>query len=132
MNDKEAILLYDSECGLCNRFKKALEFLDTKKRIEFRSIHETEVYVQYPELDKDHCLDEIHLIDKNKKIYRGGEVIEFLIKIYPGVEKIAWLLDSDSAKRAMDAFYGRLNDMRIMKKRKCYTCGSSKRTKRTK
>ena len=70
------------------------------------------------------------MIDETGKIHRAGEVIEFLANHFPGVRKFAWLLDSDSAKSTMDAFYNRLNDMRLMKKRKCFTCGSGKKVKK--
>lgn len=131
MMNKKIVLLYDSECSLCVRFKKALEFLDTKNRISYRSIHENSVYLDYPELNSEECEEMIHLIDSDGKVHRGGEVLEFLIKMYPGVEKFSWLLDSESGKKAMSAFYDRLNDMRVMKKRKCYTCGGkAKKQKR--
>jgi predicted DCC family thiol-disulfide oxidoreductase YuxK len=129
--DKKVTLLYDSECSLCNRFKKALEFLDTKNKILYRSIHDSSVYVDFPELTFEECEDVIHLVDTDNYIHRGADVVGFLIDMYPGVHKFSWLLDSDSAKKAMGAFYDRLNDMRIMKKKKCYTCGSKvKKTKR--
>ncbi|MFT6631638.1 MAG: putative DCC family thiol-disulfide oxidoreductase YuxK [Bacteriovoracaceae bacterium] len=122
--DNKVTLLYDSECSLCIRFKKALEFLDLKNKVSYRSIHEAAVYIDYPELSLEQCEEVIHLIDTEGKVHRGPEVLEFLIQMYPGVEKFSWLLDSESAKKAMGAFYDRLNDMRIMKKRKCYTCGT--------
>jgi predicted DCC family thiol-disulfide oxidoreductase YuxK len=127
---KSATIIYDSECSLCVRFKKALQFLDVDKHITFKSLHDNGTYIDYPELVKEECEELIHLIDETGKIYRGGDVIEYLVKLFPGVKKFAWLLDSESAKNAMDAFYGRLNDMRIMKQKRCYTCGNGKKTRR--
>jgi predicted DCC family thiol-disulfide oxidoreductase YuxK len=121
------ILLYDSECQLCNRFKKTLDILDTKKTIKFISIYEQNIYIDYPELSKEECESVIHLIDDDKKIYRGSEVIEQLLLSFPQVKKFAWLIESESSKKAMNIFYKKLNQMREMKKASCYTCGSKKR-----
>lgn len=126
MNNKP-VLIYDSECNLCTRFQKALALLDIKGKVSYRSLHDPSVYIDFPNLNKEDCEDVIHLVDSDGKIYRSTEVIEFLVEIFPGVNKFAWLLESDSAKNAMDVFYNKLNDMRIMKKRKCYTCGSGKK-----
>lgn len=100
------------------------------KQIDYKTIYDQGVYVKYPQLSKEKCEAEVHLIDLNGTIYRGGEAIEFLVKLIPGVSKFSWLMDSESSKKAMDMFYGKLNDMRIMKKRKCFTCGSSMKNKR--
>jgi predicted DCC family thiol-disulfide oxidoreductase YuxK len=121
---KIATLLYDSECTLCVRFKKALEYLDNDSQLNFKSIYDPSVYVSYPDLDEERCKEIIHLIDHEGRVFRGADVITFLLKIFPGVSKFSWLLDSESGKKASNAFYKKINDIRNMKKRNCYTCGS--------
>ena len=128
MEDKH-LLIYDSECGLCVRFKKALEFLDKDKKINFRSVYDQSVYVDYPELKQEECEEMIHMVAADGKILKGSDVVSFLIQLNPGVKKFSWLIESDSAEKAMGAFYGRLNEMRIMRKRKCFTCGRPHRKK---
>ncbi|MBT4793084.1 MAG: DUF393 domain-containing protein [Halobacteriovoraceae bacterium] len=128
--DTKITILFDSECDLCIRFKKALSMLDSDKKIAFRAVQDQSVYLDFPELKQDECEEEIHLIDTKGKVHRGREVVEYLILFFPAVKKFAWLIENDSAKSAMDAFYKRINKMRIMKKRKCYTCGDRKKQKR--
>ncbi|MBD65251.1 MAG: hypothetical protein CME62_08590 [Halobacteriovoraceae bacterium] len=125
------LLIYDSKCSFCARFKQALELIDLKKQIEFKDVYDESIYVEHPQLDQDECLGVVHLIDVDSSIYRGSEVIEFLVKILPGVSKFAWLLENESAKAAMNVFYSKLNDMRVMKKRKCYSCGNPKKKRNT-
>ncbi len=120
----KSVLLYDSECALCTRFKKALEYLDTDGILEYKSIYDQSVYMNYPELNEDECKEVVHLIDPSGKIHTGGDVVIYLTKIFPGVSKFSWLLESDSAKKASSAFYKKINEMRIMKKSNCYTCGN--------
>jgi len=127
MNDKN-ILFYDSECSLCSRFQKALEMLDKGENLAYLSVHEEEIYQTYPMLNQQACEKEVHLIDTEGNIFVGAEVIEFLVKLIPGVSKFSWLIESESSKKAMDMFYGKLNDIRKMKKRNCYTCGSTMKT----
>lgn len=124
---KKHVLFYDSECSLCLRFKKAMEFLDLNSEIEFVSIHNEEAFERFPNVNRDECFETIHLLTSSDEIITGGDVLDFLIKLSPGVKKYAWLLESQAARTAMDAFYNRLNDMRIMKKRRCFTCGSPSR-----
>lgn len=120
------IIFYDDDCTLCKRFKQAIELIDSSKSVTFRSIYEEEIYEEFPQLDFDACEEEVHMIHEGK-IYKGSQVIEELIKVIPGVKKFAWLIEKDSARSALDAFYGQINDMRGMQKKKCFRCGSKKR-----
>lgn len=130
MSEFACRVLYDSECSLCNRFKKAIELIDTKKQVEFKSLYDPKVYVDYPELSEQRCLETLHLITSENEILEGPDAMSFLIKLLPGVKKFSWLMDSNSAKKASKAFYKRLNEMRIMKKRNCFTCGRPSMRKR--
>ena len=127
MNDLSCCtVIYDSECALCIRFKKALELIDIQKQVRFISLHENQTYIDFPELKKEECEEFVHLIDEENKIYIGGYAISYLVNILPGVKKFSWLLDSDSGLKASNAFYKRINEMRMMKKRNCFTCGHPK------
>jgi predicted DCC family thiol-disulfide oxidoreductase YuxK len=129
MSDKKIILIFDDECTLCNRFKKGIELLDIKKLIRYVPVGDDRIYFEFPELNKELCEEEIHLIDIDRNIYAGGEVVRFLIGLFPTAQKFAWLLDSDSSRKAIDSFYGRISDMRKLKKTGCPSCGK-KKTKR--
>lgn len=120
------IIFYDEDCTLCKRFKQGLELIDTKNTLKFRTIYDEKVYEEFPELKFEECEEEVHMISDGK-VYRGPEVIEELVKIIPGVKKFAWLIEKDSSKSAFAAFYGQINDMRSMQKKKCFRCGSKHR-----
>ena len=126
--NKKPVLLFDAECTMCKRFQKALEMIDVKKVIKYVSIYDENIYIEFPFLSKDDCEGVIHLVDTDLKVYRGGEVISFLAKTYPGVKKFSWLLDSDSSKRALDLFYNRVSESRKTK-RGCSTCGGKHKHK---
>jgi predicted DCC family thiol-disulfide oxidoreductase YuxK len=124
MKDKETdeiYLLFDSECTMCSRFKQGLELIDRSKKITFYSIHEDSTYKKFPNIKKEDAKDIVHLI-KNGKIFIGGEVITELVKLYPTVSKLSWLLDSEAGKKAMDLFYNKVNELRKSKLNPCPKC----------
>jgi len=130
MTLKRPILIYDSECSLCERFKKALDFIDKEERIEKVPLQEKWLYQEFEELTEEDCLEVIHLIDTEGRILKGPEVVEFLVAFYPGVKRFSWLIESESGKKAVDFFYDKVNQIRKNLKDDCPDCRSKSRHKR--
>lgn len=116
------VILYDPECPLCLRFKQALQFLD--KDMSFISVREDEIYKDFPELDRQQCLEKVHLITRENTILSGPDVVDYLVKTLPGVSKFAWLLDNEQGKKVKDFFYQKVEELREMttKKDDCKQC----------
>lgn len=116
------IILYDPECPLCLRFKQGLSYLDEK--LTFVSAREDEVYLQFPELSRQACLDKVHMITAENIILSGPEVVDHLVKTLPGVSKFAWLLDNEQGKKVKDFFYQKVEELRELssKKDSCGQC----------
>ena len=129
MNSKyEYLLIYDDECPLCKRFKQALELMDTKGIIDFKEVADRSIYIEYPNLNQRKCEEVIHMIGEKGRIFRGGEVINELVGLFPGASKLSWLIDSESSKKATDIFYQSLNKIRgLTKKTDCPKCNKSKK-----
>ncbi|MFZ4712524.1 MAG: thiol-disulfide oxidoreductase DCC family protein [Bacteriovoracaceae bacterium] len=119
---KTPLLIYDSECTLCTRFKQTVERLDSAHKLNFSSIHQEEIYSQFPNLKKEDCHKIIHLIDENGKIHQGPEVIQYMAHIIPSISKFAWMLDTDVGKKALDFFYQKVNDIRNSQLNSCEKC----------
>lgn len=127
---KLPLLVFDSECPLCVRFTQALKLVDKDNDINYISLYEENLYEQFPFLNKDECEDVVHLILSNNEVLRGGEVVEYLIHKIPAVEKFAWLMNPESTKKAAEAFYKKVNDVRkFVKKHGCKSCGGRSRRK---
>jgi len=116
------ILLFDSECPLCVRFKDSLKMIDGTEKITPISIHTDEVYNQFPELDKLQCTEKVHYITSDSKILVGEEALEHLIKLYPIVNKFSWLIESNMGRKAVDYFHSMTNKYRKTLIKKCPTC----------
>lgn len=116
------LILYDPECPLCVRFKQGLQYLSNN--LHFESAREDSVYTEFPELNRQSCLEKVHLITKDKKILSGPEVIDFLLEEIPGVSKFSWLLDNDQGKKVKQFFYDKVEELReiTLKKETCKQC----------
>lgn len=122
MNYELPLILYDPECPLCLRFKQGLEYLD--KSLTFVSAREDAVYEAFPELNRQTCLEKVHLLTAERVILAGPEVVDYLVKTLPGVSKFAWLLDNEQGKKVKDFFYQKVEELRELSQKKddCKQC----------
>jgi predicted DCC family thiol-disulfide oxidoreductase YuxK len=114
------LVLYDPECPLCLRFKQGLEHLD--KKLNFVSARDEAVYGEFPELNRQTCLEKVHLITPEREIKSGAEVVDYLLHTLPGVSKLAWLLDNDQGKKVKDFFYQKVEELRELTKKQDEGC----------
>lgn len=123
MKSKNPIILFDDKCSLCTRFKDGLKYLDKNHTLQFTPLSQAEeIYQRYPQLNEKECHETVHLIDENDKILRGPEVVEYLIKFYPQVSKLAWLVETDVGKKAVKFFYDKVNELKQSKISPCSEC----------
>jgi predicted DCC family thiol-disulfide oxidoreductase YuxK len=122
MNYQLPLILFDPECPLCLRFKQGLQFLD--KNLTFVSAREDEIYQAFPELNRQACLEQVHMLTLDRKILKGPEVVDFLLERLPGISKFAWLLESDQGQKVKDFFYQKVEELRdlSLKKEDCRQC----------
>lgn len=124
MENNKPILIYDELCPLCKRFKQGLEILDREKNlVEFRDANLDSTYEEFPQLDKENCLSVAHMILANGDLVTGGEIIVEISKIYPSIQKFAWLLESDKGRKVSNFFYKKAEQLRRHSLQSCYRCG---------
>lgn len=114
------LVLYDSECPLCLRFKQGLEYLD--KNLCFVSARDQEVYSQFPELDRRACLDKVHLLTEDHRMLVGAEVVDYLALRLPGISKLAWLLDNEQGTKVKEFFYQKVEELRELSQKSKEDC----------
>jgi predicted DCC family thiol-disulfide oxidoreductase YuxK len=119
------LVLYDPECPLCLRFKQGLEHLD--KKLNFISARDEEVYAEFPELNRQTCLEKVHLVTSTREIKAGPEVVDYLLQTLPGVSKLAWLLDNDQGRKVKDFFYQKVEELRELTKKQDEDCSQCPR-----
>jgi predicted DCC family thiol-disulfide oxidoreductase YuxK len=125
MEDKRfelPILIYDSQCNLCQRFRDSLKKLPNTETINTISLHDDDLYSHFSELNKEECEQEVHYITIDKTILKGAEVVEHLIKKFPLVNRFAWLIESNMGKKAINYFNNMTNRYRKTLIKKCPSC----------
>lgn len=126
MELKPPLLLYDSDCPLCVRFKQGLERLDVEKRVTYHPIQDETVFKLFPQLTLEECRLKVHYLREDGFVLKGSEVVTELLHHFPGVSKFGWLLDSDVGRKTVDFFYNQVELIRQRMKDKDNGCGDCK------
>jgi predicted DCC family thiol-disulfide oxidoreductase YuxK len=121
-NNQTAILFYDSECTLCLRFKQSLDRLPGTDVIIKKSVREESTFTDYPQLDRQNCLKEVHLLKPDGTIIKGSDVITFLLEQFPGVKHFAWLIESEMGQKAVAFFNDTVEQYRKAMVNQCGGC----------
>lgn len=107
-------LAYDSDCGPCTRFKRGVDFLDTKNRICFVGLEEADrsgLLAPIPETRRHRSF---HLISPRGRAWSGAEALPPLASLLPGGGGLSFILGrSTLAFRCASVVYGvfsRLHD----------------------
>jgi len=107
-------LVYDSDCGPCTRFKRAVQFLDSYRNFHFESLIRA---------DEDGLLDTIprprrhssfHIVSPRGTVVSGAQAIPTLIAQLPFGEPVSkFVIHAPGSARALRFIYGvfsRLHD----------------------
>lgn len=68
-------VVYDADCGICEKFRQFIENLDSKKKLRFLDFNNPETSKEYPHLNIEECKVEIKFIDPQGQIYGGGDAV---------------------------------------------------------
>lgn len=84
-NGPARTVLYDGGCGLCSRVVEVLRRLDRRRRVAFLDVNadwET-IAPRYPQLSREACLRDIHIVDRNGRIRTGFAAYRSLAWVLP-------------------------------------------------
>jgi len=77
------VLVYDADCGPCSRFKRAIDFFDARRRLDFASIDSAEVSGMLDQIPASYRRTSFHLVRTGARIESGAEAIPSLVAILP-------------------------------------------------
>ncbi len=92
------------------------------KNLHFISARDENIYIDFPELSRQDCVSTIHMITSERKIIKGPEVVDELLKTLPGVSKLAWLLDNEQGRKVKEFFYQKVEELRELTNKKDTNC----------
>tara|TARA_R110000868_G_C10946014_1_gene767436 strand:+ start:118 stop:489 length:372 start_codon:yes stop_codon:yes gene_type:complete len=113
-------IFHDSDCILCRRYKQALDLI-AHNQIVWIDIH-TDQCVAPQGLSKAELLQEIHILNSDGDLLKGSEAIQYLISAIPAAKRFSWLIESDSAKKAIDVFHSTSDKLRRRLINSCPSC----------
>jgi predicted DCC family thiol-disulfide oxidoreductase YuxK len=82
-SNKGFILLYDSDCGVCSRFKKMVELLDWDRRIDYLSLTDLKTNEILSHIPKELRLSSSHLVLPDGSVLTGSDYLSELFEILP-------------------------------------------------
>ncbi|HEX7118968.1 MAG TPA: DCC1-like thiol-disulfide oxidoreductase family protein [Longimicrobiales bacterium] len=87
------VVLYDGGCGICRRTVAVLERLNVLGRLEFLDVLDwAAVHRRFPHLNRDACLDEMHVVTDRGRIRTGFYAYRALAWGVPGFWPVLPLL----------------------------------------
>ncbi|NBW95786.1 MAG: DUF393 domain-containing protein [Planctomycetia bacterium] len=85
-------VLYDGQCGFCRRRVGNLQACDLRHELDFVSLHDPRVALEFPELPRDRLLEEMVVIDTAGRARGGASAVRYLSRRLPLMWPLALLL----------------------------------------
>jgi predicted DCC family thiol-disulfide oxidoreductase YuxK len=85
------VLLYDGRCALCRSQVRRLLRMTRSDAPEARSIHEDEALKPFPGITREACMEALHLVTSDGRVYRGVEAIVMSLRTRPVLYRMARL-----------------------------------------
>ncbi len=77
------LLVYDSDCGPCTKFKRLVDFLDAYHTIDFVTLIDANERGLLDSIPESNRFNSFHLISPNGEIQSGSEALYDLIGLFP-------------------------------------------------
>jgi predicted DCC family thiol-disulfide oxidoreductase YuxK len=96
-------VLYDGGCEMCRNVAAGVLRYDNTDALELLDANEPAARAQFPELNLDDLLYELHVIDDRGRVYRGARAVNEILRRQAGLRSLvaylwylpgyAWLAD---------------------------------------
>ncbi len=89
MKTSKLQIIYDGACPLCRRTIRWLKFLDWFKFLQYRDLTDWQkLQKDFPQLDYNRCLEEMHVITPSGNIFTGFHGFRIICTRLP----LGWLI----------------------------------------
>lgn len=108
-------VIYDSSCPYCKEAKKYIKELDWEGKFNFISYRDPMTYKVFPNLSKEECEKDVHMVVPDGKVLVGYQVFRTIIDNLTATKFLNPLLKNDYAEKKLNEIYEKM-----VKKRSCY------------
>ncbi len=126
---EQYLLIYDSDCGPCSKFKRMVDWLDKFNRLSYLSLVSADERGLLDSLPRIQRHTSFHLISPEGKIQSGSRAIPDLVMLFPLGRPVAFLLRTAPGAKNMTSFVystlSRLHDTGACAYKSCSSHGSS-------
>jgi len=98
-------VLYDGQCRFCQRRIANLKRLDRGGRLQFMSLHDDRVALDFPELSRESLLAEMFVVDPAGNARSGATALRYLSRRLPLLWPLAPLLHIPGSLPAWNWLY---------------------------
>lgn len=86
------VVLFDGQCNFCRSQINILRRLDSRNRLEFVSLHDSEVATRYPNLTFAQLMEQMWIVTASGAQYGGAYAVRYLSTRLPILWPVAPLL----------------------------------------
>lgn len=108
-------VIYDDECPYCKSAYRKIRFLDWTKKFKFISYKDPKTYEIFPNLSKEECAVDIHMVTPTGEVLKSYNVFKTIINNLFSLKLFKPILNSKFGERKLEKYY-----RSIVEKRTCY------------
>ena len=108
-------IIYDNVCPYCQSSKEYIKQLDWEGKFKFTSYRNPATYKIFPELKKEECQKDVHMVTPDGKVLIGYKVFRAVIDNLTATKLLNPLLKNDYAEQKLTEIYEKM-----VKERSCY------------
>jgi len=88
----ELTVLYDGGCSLCRASVARVQRFDSRRRIEFLSMHDRSAQARFPQIDREVAMRWMQAVDARGRVWSGADAWARIGLLLPGWNLLAWTL----------------------------------------
>ena len=108
-------VIYDNVCPYCRQATKHIKSLDWEGRFKFLSYRNPLTYKIFPQLSKEECEKDVHMVTPKGEVFSGYKVFRTIIDNLTATKILNPLLRNDYAEKRLNEIYEKM-----VKERSCY------------
>ncbi len=113
--DKYFWVIYDNVCPYCKESKEHIKALDWQGQFKFLSFRDPLTYKMFPNLKKEECEKDVHMVTPKGEVVVGYEVFRTVIDNLAATKLLNPLFKNNFAEKKLQEIYEKK-----VKERSCY------------